>query len=138
MWHNGKEPNTRPCLPHVAIERAMKPIVKSVLGALLGVACGVVTIMALQAALHIAFPPPPGLNLNDPAAVRELAARMPTAAIVLALLSELAGGFVGALVAARFARHAPLVPGMIVGGFFLLGSILNMKLIPHPMWCWFI
>jgi hypothetical protein len=109
-------------------------ILRSVLAVVLGLFVGFVFIMAIQMLSMVVNPPPPGLDFNNPEAMKQYIATLPTGAFVLVLASYAVGTFAGAFVTVWVARRAPLVHGLILGGLFLLAAIQNMRTLPHPVW----
>jgi hypothetical protein len=80
----------------------------------------VLVIMAMEMLGHHFYPPPSGLDVTDPAneaAFAQFVATMPFGGKVMVLLAWLAGTFVGALAAAKIARHqtaAALLVALVV------------------------
>ena len=50
------------------------------------------------------------------------------------LVAWAVGSFAGSWVAARLAGQARLIHSLVIGVFFLAASIMNMVMIPHPLW----
>jgi hypothetical protein len=82
------------------------------------------------------YPPPLGMNPEDPASVRAAMALMPPGALLFVLLGWIVGTFAGAWVTARMAYRSPITHGLVLGALFLAGGIVNMLLLPHPVWFW--
>jgi hypothetical protein len=102
-----------------------------------GLFTAVVLIAVVQAVAHQLYPPPPGTDFHDPAALAELMAQMPVGALLMVLLSYGVGTLIGALVASRFsAPHLPKRQGWIVGLMMLTAGVMNLLAIPHPAWFW--
>jgi hypothetical protein len=112
----------------------MRAFLRSFLAVVTGLIAGFVVVFAVESVSHLVYPPPARLNMNDPGALREVIANMPAGAFAFVLFAQLLGTFTGALACATIAGRAPLVHAMIIGGFFFLGCILNVFLIPHPIW----
>jgi hypothetical protein len=106
----------------------------------LAVLVGVIVAMGLTAVIEMVgnhlYPLPPGLDIHDHASMREYVHAMPTGAFVMVLLAWAVGAGTGAWVAARLAGRARLVHGLIVGALFLAAGIMNMLMVPHPIWMW--
>jgi len=109
---------------------------RTILGMLVGVVVAVLVIMAMEMLGHHFYPPPSGLDVTDPAneaAFAQFVATMPLGGKVMVLLAWLAGTFVGALAAAKIARHqtaaALLVALVVMSG--VIGMIMK---VPHPAW----
>jgi hypothetical protein len=117
-------------------EGNVKAVGGSVLAILVGAIAAGVLITAVEAVSSAIFPLPPGLDLHDHEAMRQHIDRLPIGAFLFVLAAWAIGTFGGAWVAARLANRARLVHGLIVGALFLLAGVLNMLMIPHPVWMW--
>lgn len=84
------------------------------------------------------YPPLSGMSSDDPATVKAAMANLPAGALILVLLGWIVGTFVGAWITALRADRAPIGHGLVLGGFFLVGAVLNMLMIPHPVWFWIV
>lgn len=109
---------------------------RTILGMLVGVVVAVAVIMAVEAIGHRYYPPPPGLDPTDPAneaAFAAFVAALPFAGKLVVLVAWVLGTFIGALAAARVARHqtaaALLVALVVMSG--VIGMIVK---VPHPTW----
>jgi hypothetical protein len=58
----------------------------------------------------------------------------PIAALLFVMGAWLVATLAGGLLACFIARETPLVYAAIVGGLVLLGTIINLLSIPHPLW----
>ena len=112
---------------------------KRTLATLAGIVVAVVMIGAVQFVSHKLFAPAVMPDMNDPAAVRAFVMSMPISAFLMVLLSYMLGAFTGGMVAVRVAARVsphtkPLVCAGIIGGFVLAASLMNVVMIPHPIW----
>jgi hypothetical protein len=108
----------------------------SVLAVLAGAIVAGVLISVVEGISSAVYPPPPGLDLNNPEALRQYIDRLPIGAFLFVLAAWAVGPFAGAYVAARLVRRARMAHGLIVGALFLIAGVLNMLMIPHPIWMW--
>ncbi len=107
------------------------------IGALLaGLLLSAVVVFCVEALDVRLFPLPPGIDPHDPEALRTVMAQMPVAAKLLLLAGWMLASLLGGWLAAKLARSARRSHAMVVGGFLLLGAIVNMISIPHPLWFW--
>ena len=114
----------------------MKEILRNVL-ALLGAALvAMVLIACIQAVGGKLYPPPPGLDFNDKAAVARFAATLPLPAFLIILVSYLVGVTVGAWLACRISVTEKRRQGVMIGALFVVASIMNLASLPHPAWFW--
>src|SRR4051794_23378764 len=95
-----------------------------------------IAIMVIEFLGSKVYPSPPGMNPEDSASVRAAMALMPLGALLFVLLGWIVGTFAGAWVTARMVYRSPITHGLVLGAIFLAGSIVNMLLIPHPVWFW--
>lgn len=109
---------------------------RTILGMLVGVVVAIAVIIAVETLGHRFYPPPPGLDITNPAneaAFAAFVAGMPVAGKLIVLLAWLLGTFVGALAAAKVARHqtaAALLVALVV-----IAAVISMTFkLPHPLW----
>lgn len=111
----------------------LRTILRVALGAVLGVIVGMLIILAVEGVGHTIFPPPPGVNLTDPAQLASAMGKIPLAAKIAVLLAwflgTLGGASAGNLIAGRRAWA-----GRIVTLVVLALSVFNMTTISHPAW----
>ncbi len=115
-----------------------EPMLRSILAVVSGILVGGFVVFLLELPGHFIHPPPPGMNWNDIEAFKEHAAKAPLAAhICIAIawtIGPLVGSFLAAFVAGRMGRRAFLAHGIVVGLFFLMADVINLRSIPHPTW----
>ena len=109
-------------------------MVRCMVAVICGVIAGGVFYMGGIVLLWALYPPPEGANMHDPATLNTYIQSLPLSAFLVTLVAHAGGALVGGLVAALIARRSALVLGAIVGGFFLLGGIINAMSIPAPLW----
>jgi len=108
-------------------------MLRTILGVVLGVIVAVIVVGVVEGAGHTIFPPPPGVNLTDPAQLATVMSRITFPAKIAVLLAwvlgVLAGASAGNVIAGR-RRWAGRVVTLVV----LALSVFNMTTIPHPVW----
>lgn len=109
-------------------------MIRCVLAVLGGMVAGSIFNMAVVMLSWAIYPPPAGADMSDSATMGAYVQSLPVPALLLILVAHAGGAFVGGLIAARIARRSPLVLGGIVGGFFLIGGVVNALSIPAPLW----
>ena len=109
-------------------------MLRSLLGALLGVVVAMLTITAVEFLGHQAYPPPPGLDPMDPTDMERILGLLPLGAKWFIVGAWTCGAFLGGLAAALMARHpriAALVPALLV----MAGVIMvSLQMPAHPRW----
>ncbi len=109
-------------------------MLRDVLGAVVGIAVAVITVMLFQWFSHFVFPPPGDLDLQDSAAMRAYVASVPIGALVLVLAGYVVATFDGVLVACLIGRTKPVLFALVVGVLMLVATVSNLIMIPHPLW----
>jgi len=107
-------------------------IVRGILAVLGAVIANVLIVSLCEMGLGRAFPPPPGVNLQDPAALKAFAQSMPTAALALLTAGWAAGAFGAAATGFLIARKT--WAAWVGPAFNLLGVAMSITMIPHPPW----
>jgi hypothetical protein len=99
-----------------------------------GIVTAFLTVRLIDALNHIIYPPPPGLDFSDVAAIEPYLATLPIGAFLLILASSVVAAFVGTLVACHVGTIRPFYCAMTVGGMVFAATIANFIAIPHPLW----
>lgn len=107
-------------------------IVRGILAVLGAVIANVLIVSLCEMLMGRAFPPPPGVNLQDPAALKAFAQAMPTAALALLTAGWAAGAFGSAATGFLIARKT--WAAWVGPAFNLLGVVMSLATIPHPFW----
>ena len=105
-----------------------------ILAVVAGIFVAVAIVFVFEAAGHGFWPPPPGVDVSNPEALKTLMPSIPLGAKVAVIVAWVAGAFGGGLVAARIAKNARFA--WIVGGVQLAFGIATMLSIPHPLAMW--
>ncbi len=106
---------------------------RSVIGAVVGVVVGAVVIFIVEGAGHRVFPPPPGVNLNDPAALKSVMDQIPFGAKAAVLVGWFLGVVAGSVAALLIAQRWAPVAWVVTASLFGLAAV-TMATIPHPLW----
>jgi hypothetical protein len=108
-------------------------MLRSILGIVGGVVAGALTTFAAEMIGHAVYPPPPGVDLNDPATLQSLMATIPTGAKVAVLVAWALGIFVGSAVAI-FVAERQSWPAWVTAIVLFGLALATMAVIPHPDW----
>lgn len=109
-------------------------MLRSIVALIAGAIAGSIFNMAIIMLSWVMYPPPDGANLSDPETMKAYIQSLPAQAFLVVLAAHAGGALVGGLIAALIARKSHLVLGAIVGGFFLIGGIMNVLSLPCPSW----
>jgi hypothetical protein len=112
----------------------MSPLVRNILAVVGGVAAAFAVVMIVESACNAVYPPPTGIDFSKPEVVREYMAVLPFGAFMFVLTALAGGALAGSMVAARVSRTRRQLCAGIVGAVVLAATLMNLILIPHPLW----
>ena len=107
---------------------------RNVIAVIIGIIVAGVVIFSVQQVNERLFPLPDGLTIEDREGMIAHIKTLPTLAFIIVLLSYLLGTIAGCFVALKIASSHFLPICLIVAGFLLIMSIINLITIPHPLW----
>ena len=113
-------------------------MLKKILSVMLGLAAGVVTIFVMQSISYVMFPPPAGLNLNDPDVLKEYVKNVPFGAMLALIIGYAIGAFAGGFTARLVYKSGGKGIPLIIGALLTIAGVMNMVMIPHPFWFWIV
>jgi hypothetical protein len=106
---------------------------RAILAVVAGCVLSVLVVFAMDALSHQVYPPPAGLDVRDPAAMRTIIAGMPTGAFIIVVAGWILGAGLGSWLATRLSTGKAWAGGA-VGGVTLAVTGMNLFTIPHPVW----
>jgi hypothetical protein len=106
---------------------------RGILGVLAGIVAGVAVTMLAEMIGHTIYPPPPGINVNDPEARKTLIASLPLGALIAVNLSWALGVFAGSTTAVLIGTRQSW-PAWITAFVLFAFALATMTFIPHPDW----
>jgi hypothetical protein len=106
--------------------------VRIILGIVIGVALGFALVMAGDYLNRMLFPMPPDLQITNPEAIRDYMASAPVTSLLGMPVTWTVAAGAGAFAAAIIAGRA--WTGWIAGALMFAATLLNLALIPHPLW----
>lgn len=109
-------------------------MLRVILGAISGIAVAVLTVVLFNWVSHTVYPPPPDIDISDTAAIAEMMANAPLAALLIIVIGYVVATFDGVFLAAWIAGSKPYIYALLVGVLMLAAVISNLILIPHPLW----
>ena len=109
-------------------------MVKSIFAVLVGVIGGAIVIWLVEMLGHAIVPPPDGMDFMDPESIRERMKELPLLAFIMVLTAYAAGSFAGGLLASGIADKMKIRHALIAGVLLQLMGIINLILVPHPLW----
>lgn len=112
----------------------MNPIVKNILAVIAGIIIGGALNMGIIMISGSVIPPPEGVDLTTMEGLKASMHLMEPKHFLMPFLAHALGTFLGALIAALIVPAQKMKLAMIIGGWFLLGGILNILMLPSPLW----
>ena len=107
---------------------------KNISAGLMGVVVAGLLVWLVEKGGHSVYPPPPGLDFADADAMRAYIDTLPIGALLFVAAAWFIGTLGGTLTACRIGTAKPMIFALVVGGLILIGAILNLVMIPHPLW----
>lgn len=107
---------------------------RKILGVVAGLVVAVVVIAVIEGISTVIYPPPADLDFNDAEAMSAYVRQLPLGAKLLVLLAHGVGTFLAGVVCGLVVGQRWLVGAVIISGLFLLTGVLNLMMIPHPVW----
>ena len=101
-----------------------------------GLLTAMVVVSVVEAFGHMFYPVADNIDYNNKELMKAFISSMPFGALVFVVNAWILGAFAGAIVATRMFAEKALMNSIIVGILVLAFTILNMSMIPHPMWMW--
>ncbi len=108
-------------------------MVRTIAGVLAGVLVGVLVVFVAESLGHLVFPPPEGVDLKDPQALKAIMHEIPVGAKISVLIAWGLGVFVGGA-SAKLIAHGSSVAVWWVAALLYAGAAITMIQIPHPSW----
>ena len=109
-------------------------ILKNILAVVLGLFIGGTINMSIIMASGSIIPPPEGTNLTTMEGLEAAMPLMEPKHFLLPFLAHALGTLVGALIAASIAATYKMRLAMAIGICFLIGGIMNIFMLPSPIW----
>ena len=108
-------------------------MLRLILGVVLGIVVGAIVTGVVEGMGHTIFPPPPGVDLTNPAQLQTVMSRVPIEAKIAVLLAWFLGVLAGSSTANLIAGRRALA-GRITSLLIFCFAAWTMTSIPHPAW----
>jgi hypothetical protein len=112
----------------------MADLVRKIWPYIAGLGTAFIIILVLEAALHVIFPMPSGVNINDPAAIDHAMRAMPVAAFAALLVVYVIASFAAGLTAALASDGSSSTPSIVTGFVLTIAGAANVFAMYHPTW----
>ena len=112
----------------------MKPILKNSIAILIGIVLGGTMNMAFITVSSSIIPPPEGADVTTMEGLKSSMHLFKPKNFIFPFLAHAVGTLFGSFLAAKIASSHKIKFAFGVGVFFLLGGIINIVLLPSPVW----
>lgn len=109
-------------------------MVRKISAVVLGIVIAIAIVAAVESLGHAVYPVPPDVRFDDPAQYQAYVAGLPAGALMFVLAAWVLGALIGGLIACLVAREKPFLYSTIIGGAILAATVMNLVMIPHPLW----
>lgn len=114
----------------------LKSLVQSGGAVLLGLVVATVLIIGVEVFSSIVHPFPPDVDPTDFEVCKAHVARYPWGVLLLGALAWGLTTFLSAWLATRLGSGRHRAHGIVVGAILLALAIMNMSMLPYPIWFW--
>lgn len=112
----------------------MHPILRNILAVVAGVVFGSMVNMGIIMISGSVIPPPEGVDPTDMESLKQSMHLFGPQHFIMPFLAHAIGTFAGAVMAALIVSKKKILFALGVGGFFLAGGIINIFMLPSPLW----
>lgn len=112
----------------------MNSTVKNILAVVAGLVIGSIVNMGLITISGSIIPLPEGVDNTTTEGLKESMHLFQPKHFIFPFLAHALGTLVGAFIAAKIAVTRKMTFAMVIGGFFLIGGITSVMMLPSPTW----
>lgn len=112
----------------------MNPLVKNILAVVLGIIIGSIVNMGIIMISGSIIPPPQDADITTMEGLKSTMHLFEPKHFVFPFLAHALGTFIGAIVAATIAATHKTKFALAIGVFFLIGGVVNVIMLPSPIW----
>ncbi len=112
----------------------MNPIVRNILAVIAGLVVGSFVNMGLITISGSIIPPPEGVDVTDMESLKSSMHLFQAKHFIFPFLAHALGTLTGAFIASLIAVNRQMTFALVVGIFFLVGGIVNVIILPSPLW----
>jgi len=109
-------------------------MIRKIAAVVIGAFVAIALIAGVEYLSHQFYPPPSGIDITDPEALKAYADLVPIGALLFVGAAWMIGTFGGGMLATFIAKEAATTNCAIIGGLVLAGTIMTLISIPHPVW----
>jgi len=114
----------------------MPRLLRRIIAVLVGTAVAFTVVMLVDLLVGSMHPVPEGTDVRDAESMAAVIAGMPVSALVVMVAGWALAAAIGAFVAVRLTPERRASAGHLVALLFLLATLANLAMLPHPGWMW--
>lgn len=112
----------------------MHPKLNNILAVIAGVIIGGALNMGIISISSSVIPPPNGADVTTMEGLKAALPFFQPKHFLMPFLAHALGTLLGAYIAVRFSANHKKIIAFLIGGFFLIGGISNIFMLPSPIW----
>ena len=112
----------------------MSTIIRNILAFILGILLGGAVNMGIITISDFIIPLPEGVDATSMESLINSMHLYEPKHFIMPFLAHALGTLVGAFIAALIAASRKMTIALVIGAFFLLGGVLNILMLPSPVW----
>lgn len=112
----------------------MNPLIRNILAVIAGIIVGSAVNMGIIMISGAIIAPPDGVDLSRTESLRESLHLFAPRHFIMPFFAHALGTLAGAIVAALIAANRKMIFALVIGGFFLIGGVANILMLPSPIW----
>ncbi len=112
----------------------MNHTLRNILAIIAGLIAGSIVNGAIISVSHIVTPPPKGIDVSTYEGLLEAIPLFEPKHYLMPFLAHALGAFSGTILGTLLVNKYRWAIGLIIGFFFMIGGIINVFIIPAPLW----
>ena len=114
----------------------IRSIARSVFAVIAALALALLLVIGVELLSSVVHPLPEGLDPTDPEVICEHVANYPPLVLFAGGLLWVLTTFLSAWTATRLGAARDPAHGLLVGSILLALAVMNMSMLPYPVWFW--
>lgn len=111
-------------------------MLRKILAVIGGIVAGSLTVAAVEMLGHYLYPLPKGMKTDDMEAMKEYIPNAPFMALFFVIIAYALAALVVGFVSTKIANDGKNKYAIIGGIIFLIITIVNLVMLPTPIWFW--
>jgi hypothetical protein len=112
----------------------MNPTLKNIIAVVTGLIAGSAVNMGIIMISGSVIPPPDGADVTTMEGLQEAMHLFEPKHFLMPFLAHALGTFIGAVLVAKIAANHKMKFALAIGCIFLAGGVINVILLPSPLW----